>query len=100
MEKPAYEKAVESLRRLGAKMHSTNVTASSLLRWYLSIFGYDLAKAGGGLIGLSNSLTSNTDDWDRASQTNSIQVGLRLPRDYSDEHLHLIESTKEWLHGA
>jgi len=65
--------------RLGAKLHATNVTTSYLLRWYLSIFGYDLAKAGGGLIGLSNSLGNIVGS--RAFHNNSIQVGLKLPRD-------------------
>ena len=74
-----YDKAVNSLRRLGAKLHATNVTTSYLLRWYLSIFGYDLAKAGGGLIGLSNSLGNIVGS--RAFHNNSIQVGLKLPRD-------------------
>jgi hypothetical protein len=67
----AYDKAVDSLRRLGAKVHATNdvtawlplpwhaanaanVIASLPLRWYLSKTGYDLVKAGGGLLGLSN----------------------------------------------
>lgn len=31
-----YNKAVELLRRLGAKMQATNVSASLLLRWFLS----------------------------------------------------------------
>jgi hypothetical protein len=56
---PSYEKAVESLRRLGAKMHATNVGAQLPLRWFLSKSGYDLATAGKNLIGLSNSLTDD-----------------------------------------
>ena len=43
-----YEKAEDSLRRLGAKVHATNATASLPLRWYLSKAGYDLVRAGGG----------------------------------------------------
>jgi hypothetical protein len=58
----AYDKAEDSLRRLGAKVHATNVTASLPLRWYLSKAGYDLVKAGGGLIGLCNSLADNPSD--------------------------------------
>jgi len=96
---PAYEKAEESLRRLGAKMHAANETTSSLLRWFLSKFGYDLAKASGGLIGLANSLDTN-ETWERAVQINSIQVGLRLRRDYNDERLRLLESKMQRRYGA
>jgi hypothetical protein len=87
--KPIYDKAEESLRRLGAKVEATNATASRLLRCYLSM-AYDLDKAHGGLIGLSNALTVNPNDWDRAIHANSIQVGLKLPRDYNDESLRLL----------
>jgi hypothetical protein len=85
-----YDKAVDSIRRLGAKVQATKVSASLPLGWFLSIFGYDLAKAGGSLIGLSNSLAST--DGSRALHTNSIQAGLKLPRDYTDDYLrHVIE---------
>ena len=53
---PAYDQAVRSLRRLGAKVQATAATDSRLLRWFLIYRGYDLRKAGGGLVGLSNSL--------------------------------------------
>jgi hypothetical protein len=49
---PDYEKAVESLRRLGAKVQATDVTAPRLLRRFLSKGGYDLTMAGRNLIGL------------------------------------------------
>ena len=75
----AYEKAVESLCRLGAKVEATNATASHLLRWYLSIDGYDLDKARGGLIGLSNSLTVNPNDWDRAIHAKFNSGGTEAP---------------------
>lgn len=65
-------KAVHSLRRLGAKVDPTNITASCLLRWCLSKAGYVLVKAGSGLIGLSNSLADNPTDAFRAIHTNSI----------------------------
>lgn len=82
--KPEFNKAVESLRRLGAKVQAMNenVSISSLwlvflpLRWFLSKQGYDLRSAGRGLIGLSNSLIEG----DRAAETSSIQAALRLPR--------------------
>ena len=90
---PDYNKAVDSLRRLGARMQATNITALSPLRWCLSKAGYDLVKAGGGLIGLSNSLAD--DGW-RAQHTNSIQVALKLPRDYLDEYLRaILKQTQE-----
>jgi hypothetical protein len=54
---PRYRQVADSLRRLGAKILTTNETDSRLLRWYLSRTGYDLALAGGGLIALANSLT-------------------------------------------
>src|SRR5271154_4826914 len=73
-----YDKAVESLRRLGARVQAmnANVSVSSLpfvflpLRWFLSKQGYDLAKAARGLIGLSNSLA--VTDGGRAYETKSI----------------------------
>jgi hypothetical protein len=72
-------KAVETLRRLGAKVQATNVSLSSLpfvpLRWCLSTWGYDLRRAGRGLIGLSNSLVEG----DRAAETSVIQAALKLP---------------------
>lgn len=80
-----YDKAVDALRRLGAKVQAMNVTDSRALRMFLRVRGYDLAKAGGGLIGLSNSLAK--DDGSRALHRNSIQVGLKLPRDYDDKIL-------------
>jgi Na+-driven multidrug efflux pump len=78
-------KAVESLRRLGAKVQAMdeNVSISSLwlvflpLRWFLSKQGYDLRRAGRGLIGLSNSLALT--DGGRAYETKLIQVALKLP---------------------
>jgi hypothetical protein len=76
--KPEHENAVDSLRRLGAKVQATNVSATPPLRWFFGILGYDLVKAGRSLIGLSNSL-AETDDI-RRHHTNSIQNGLRLPR--------------------
>jgi hypothetical protein len=96
----AYDKAEDSLRRLGAKVHATNVTASLPLRWYLSKAGYDLVKAGGGLFGLCNSLADNPSDLFRAGHTNSIQVGLNLPRDRNDESLRLLKETWERRHGG
>ena len=113
-DKSACDKAQESLRRLGAKVHATNavttwlplpwhatnVIASLPLRWYLSKTGYDLVKAGGGLIGLCNSLADNPSDLFRAGHTNSIQVGLDLPRDRNDESLRLLKETWERRHGG
>ncbi len=81
-----HSRAVESLRRLGAKVQAMNenVSISSLwlvflpLRWFLSKQGYDLRKASRGLIGLSNSLALTDDS--RAHQMNSIQAALKLPQ--------------------
>jgi hypothetical protein len=71
------DKAVDSLRRLAAKVLATEATAWFLLRRFLSMRGYDLVKAGGGLIGLSNCLSST--DGTRAVYRNSIQDALKLP---------------------
>jgi hypothetical protein len=83
-----HDKAADSLRRLGAKVQAANVSASRPLAWFLSVFGYDLPKAGGGLIALSNSLAST--DGSRALHTNSIQAALKLPRDYTDDYLRSV----------
>ena len=77
----AHDNAVDSLRRLAAKVQATYVIASPPLRWFLSVRGYDLVKAGSGLFGLSGSLTSN--DGSRAVHRNSNSGRLEaLPRPY------------------
>jgi hypothetical protein len=81
---PEYDEAVESLRRLGAKMRATNVDAQLMLRrplrWFLLKSGYDLEKAARNLIGLSNAMALPHDK--RAGHITSIQDALRLPHDY------------------
>lgn len=84
---PAYWNAVEALRRLGAKVQATEVTASPLLRWFLSKWGYDLAIAGRNLIGLSNSLNLSG----RHLHADQIEKGLRLPRTSSSDCLEMIK---------
>lgn len=86
----AYVETVVSLRRLGAKVHAINGSASGLLRWFLSIRGYDLPGAGRGLIELSNSL--HRGDRLVAFHRNSIRMGLKLPRDFSDEQIAGMEN--------
>jgi hypothetical protein len=85
-DKETYNKARESLRRLGARMHGMNVSATPQLRWFFNYFKFDLATAGGNLIGLSNALSpSETTYDDRVYHVNKIQIGLRLPRTYTDD---------------
>jgi hypothetical protein len=83
---PRYLEVADSLRRLGAKVLTTNNTAFPPLRLYLSKAGFDLAKAGDGLIALSKSL-ADSGPHHRAIYTNRIQVGLKLQRDYTDDDL-------------
>jgi hypothetical protein len=85
----AHDKAVDSLRRLAAKVLATEASAWFLLRRFLAVRGYDLVKAGGGLIGLSNSLAST--DGSRAVHRDSIQDALKLPRDRTEHYLHVIQ---------
>lgn len=85
-----YDSAVESLRRLGAKMQATNATATSPLRWFLSQQGYDLVGAGTNLIGLSNSLAKP----DRANHIDKIQAALKLPREYEADYLSELRRQK------
>jgi hypothetical protein len=87
---PVYHHAVESLRRLGAKMQTTNVTAMRPLSWLLSWQGYDLVTAGSNLIGLSNSLAIP----DRAFHIDKIQAALKLPREYEADYLHDLRKQK------
>jgi hypothetical protein len=82
------DKTVESLRRLGARVQATDVSASRPLKWFLRVRGYDLVKAGRSLIGLSNSLAST--DGSRALFIDSIQAGLKLPRDHDKDYLRSI----------
>jgi hypothetical protein len=44
--KPEHEKARDSLRRLGAKVQATNVSATPPLRWFFGVLGYDLVEGG------------------------------------------------------
>jgi hypothetical protein len=82
-----YNSAVESLRRLGAKVQATDLTASPLLRWFLSKWGYNLDVAGRNLIGLSNSLNVPG----RHLHADKIEKGLRLPRTSSDEFIDAVK---------
>jgi hypothetical protein len=90
---PEFETAAKALRRLGAKVQATAVTDSKVLRWFLDYWEYDLIKAGRGLIGLSNDL--DKVDGSRALQTNTIQTGLKLPRDYDDEMIEAIKRRRD-----
>jgi hypothetical protein len=86
-----YDKdAVDALRRLGVKMQDVS---PALLRWGLAQVGYDVAWAGGNLIGLSNALLDPDLDRDwRILNTHEIQVGLKLrPRFYTDEFLSMLK---------
>lgn len=85
----ARDKAANSLRRLAAKVLAAEASAWFPLRWCLSRWGYDLVKAGSGLIGLSNSLISN--DGSRGVHRHSIQDALKLPRDRADDYLRAIQ---------
>jgi hypothetical protein len=76
---PIYSDAEANLRRLGAQLLATQQATAYPLRCYLNFRGYDLAKAGNGLIKLSNSL-SQFDEF-RTGQKKSVVDGLKLPRD-------------------
>ena len=86
-----YDKdAVGALRRLGVKVGDVS---PALLRWGLTQAGFDLAWAGGNLIGLSNALLDPEleRDW-RILNTHEIQVGLKLrPRFYTDEYMSTLK---------
>lgn len=89
-ESPRYREVSDSLRRLEAKVLTTNNTESPLLRWVLSKQGYDLVNAGGGLVGLSNSLVEHHPGH-RVIFTDRIQMGLKLPRESLPEYLSLMK---------
>ena len=78
-DKTNYMESKKSLRRLGAQIKAINATAPKLLRRLISAQEYDLTKAGNGLIGLSNCLSSN--DGSRGAHRKSVQFGLKLPED-------------------
>jgi hypothetical protein len=91
---PRYREVADSLRRLGAKVLTTNNTESRPLRWYLSWRGYDLVKAGNSLVVLSGCLVDPNPAL-RIVQTDRIQEGLILPRDSSIED---VREAKEEIH--
>jgi hypothetical protein len=82
-----YKSAVESLRRLGAKVQATDVTALPPLRCFLSKRGYSLGVVGSNLIGLSNSLNVPG----RHLHVDKIEKGLRLPRTSTDEFIAAVK---------
>ena len=90
--KVRFDEAVENLRRLGARVQAMNVSAAWPLRLFLEKTGYNLGQAGAALIGLSNSF--HLEDGSRDEQTNAIQKGLDLPRDYTDEILKQVVAEK------
>jgi hypothetical protein len=85
-----YDKdAIAALRRLGVKVGDVS---PALLRWGLTKGGFDLAWAGGNLIGLSNALAQPDLDRDwRILNTHEIRVGLKLPRSYTDEFISTLK---------
>jgi hypothetical protein len=82
-----YGKSVESLRRLGAKVQATEVTATPLLRLCISKLGYNLSVAGSNLIGLSNSLNVPG----RHIHADKVEKGLRLPLTSTAEFLSAVQ---------
>jgi hypothetical protein len=84
-----YTKAQEALRRLGARVQATDVTAPRLLRWFLSKWGYDLTTAGRDLIGLSNSLNLP----ERHLHVDRIERALKLPPSTAE----FLDSTKQQI---
>ncbi len=83
--------AMSKLRRDGAKLTALwHSTLPAVRRWWTSR-GYNIEAAGGGLIGLSNSLT--TENGQRAVFRNRVDKALKLPRDYSDEDMQGIIET-------
>jgi hypothetical protein len=84
-DKEKFDEAIEVLRRLGAKMHAMNISATPQLRWFFKYSKFDVATAAGNLIGLSNALSPlETTYDDRIPHINKIQIALRLPRTYTD----------------
>lgn len=89
-----YREVADSLRRLGAKVLTTNKTESRLLRWFLSWRGYDLVKAGNSLVVLAGCLVKPNPSL-RIVQTDGIEEGLILPRSSSLED---VREAKEQIH--
>jgi hypothetical protein len=84
-----FERAVESLRRLGAQISAAQTSTHPILKLFLEYRGYDLGMASRGLIGLSNSL--HLKDGTKAIHRDLIQKGLKLPRDYTDSDIREIQ---------
>jgi len=98
-DKPDYVVAVDSLRRLGAKMQAMDVRvrtplaqvpllslAQAPLRRFLPALGFDLATAGRDLIGLSNALLAVG----RPFHVDRIEVAMKLPRSSTDDYLQAL----------
>jgi hypothetical protein len=76
--KDAFNEAVGSLRRLAAEVYAAKANAVPALAWLLETWwGYNLIKAGAGLIALSSSLEKA--DGSRALHRKSIEEALKLP---------------------
>jgi len=77
LDTPSFDKAMDSLRRLGAKMLAMDASAWSCQRSLFSKQKCDLPTAGKNLIGLSNALA----DYDgRAVHIDRVRRALKLPR--------------------
>ena len=78
-----FDKGVDDLRRLSAKLDALNRSLSVGSHRYLVWRGYELEKAAGGLRGLSNNLGRR--GYDKAYSRFSIETALRLPTDDTPE---------------
>jgi hypothetical protein len=86
--KAEFDEAFHVLRRLGARILAMDIDPKWPLQLFLKRRGYNLAEAGGGLIGLANSLEKQHGE--KALQKTSVQKGLKLPRDYTDQDIQNI----------
>jgi hypothetical protein len=91
VDREAYKRAVDELRRLAAQILALDHAATRPARWYFRTFCYDLKKAGRHLIGVSTSLGQ---DYSMAFQRHGVERALRLPVTHTDQDVEELRAAR------
>jgi hypothetical protein len=74
--------AQTDMRRLAAQLDAVDNVALRPIKWVFKVLGRDLSRARGGLVGLSNSLTTTRGE--KAICRHDVETGLRFNVEHSD----------------
>lgn len=76
--------AIDSLRRLAAKLSAISATSNCICNCYFRLLGYDIRSASENLIGYSNSLNPAEKNGHRAYFRYYVETSLKLPLSYKN----------------